>query len=173
VEQVYLQRIATPLGEMVAAASTKGVLLLEFGDRNELPAELHDLQSRYPNEFIHAGNPILDLLNRELAAYFAGQRKVFSVPLVVEGTSFQKRVWQALLKLGYGTTLSYGALAQRVAGDTKSSRAVASANAQNQLAILVPCHRVIGADGSLTGYAGGMARKRKLLALEGGQGSLF
>ena len=103
---------------------------------------------------------------RQIAAYFTGKRKTFDLPLAPRGTEFQRRVWDALNGIPYGTTLSYGELARRI-GDPKASRAVGLANGSNPISIIVPCHRVIGANGKLTGYGGGIERKRALLKLEG------
>ncbi len=103
---------------------------------------------------------------QQLAEYFAGQRRDFDLPLRLEGTAFQRQVWQRLLEIRFGEILSYGELARRI-GNPKASRAVGLANGRNPIAILVPCHRVIGADGTLTGYGGGLERKRWLLAHEG------
>ncbi|MDE3214551.1 MAG: methylated-DNA--[protein]-cysteine S-methyltransferase [Bacteroidota bacterium] len=107
-------------------------------------------------------DPVLVECVRQLDEYFEGRRQLFSLPLKQEGTPFQQKVWAALLKIPFGKTISYRELSQRI-GDTNAIRAVGRANGKNQLAILVPCHRVIGSDQSLTGYAGGMARKRWLL----------
>jgi methylated-DNA-[protein]-cysteine S-methyltransferase len=101
----------------------------------------------------------------QLGAYFEGERLVFDVPIAPQGTAFQLRVWHALLDIQYGHTTSYGQIAQQL-GDPKTTRAVGAANGSNPIAIIIPCHRVIGADGSLTGYAGGMDKKRWLLRLE-------
>ena len=103
-------------------------------------------------------------VTRELAEYFAGERRVFGLPLAMEGSAFQRSVWRALLEIPYGATISYGELARRVGS---VPRAVGMANGANPLPIVVPCHRVIGADGSLTGFGGGLAVKRALLELEG------
>jgi methylated-DNA-[protein]-cysteine S-methyltransferase len=108
----------------------------------------------------------------ELRAYFEGDPVTFTVPVRTAGTPFQERVWAALREIPHGVTLSYGALAARV-GDPKAAQAVGAANGQNPIAVVVPCHRVVGADGALTGYAGGFHRKRALLDLEGRQRSLF
>ena len=102
----------------------------------------------------------------QLTEYFAGTRRAFDLPMRLEGTPFQQRVWQELLEIPYGDTWSYGQLAKRI-GNPNGSRAVGLANGQNPISILVPCHRVIGADGSLTGYGGGLERKSWLLAHEG------
>ena len=102
---------------------------------------------------------------RELAEYFAGKRTTFDVPLAPEGTEFQRRVWTALLRVPYGATATYGDIARQI-GSPKAVRAVGAANGRNPIAIVVPCHRVIGANGTLTGYGGGLTRKRALLELE-------
>ncbi|MBC8102417.1 MAG: methylated-DNA--[protein]-cysteine S-methyltransferase [Cytophagales bacterium] len=111
-------------------------------------------------------NALLIETRTQLAAYFAGERKTFDLPMSPRGTDFQRRVWSALSDIPYGVTISYGELARRI-GDPKASRAVGMANGSNPLSIIVPCHRVIGASGKLTGYGGGIERKRALLALEG------
>ena len=111
-------------------------------------------------------------VREELAAYFAGDLQVFTVQTRAAGTPFQQRVWAALCEIPYGATESYGALAERL-GDANLTRAVGAANGRNPLSVVVPCHRVVGADGSLTGYGGGIENKRRLLALESRQGSLF
>jgi methylated-DNA-[protein]-cysteine S-methyltransferase len=103
---------------------------------------------------------------RQLSEYFAGTRRMFDLPLRLQGTAFQQRVWRELTEIPYGETWSYGQLAERI-GNPSASRAVGLANGRNPISILVPCHRVIGADGSLTGYGGGLERKQWLLAHEG------
>lgn len=115
---------------------------------------------------------VLDAARAQLAAYFAGDAVAFDVPLALGGTSFQKRVWAALCTIPHGETLSYGALAARL-GMPGAAQAVGAANGQNPVAVVVPCHRVVGADGALVGYAGGLDRKRALLALESRQQTLF
>lgn len=110
--------------------------------------------------------PVLALAMEELGEYFRGERRAFTVPVAGEGTAFARRVWTELARIPWGTTISYGELARR-AGVRGGARAVGAANGRNPVPILVPCHRVIGADGSMTGYSGGLWRKRVLLALEG------
>jgi methylated-DNA-[protein]-cysteine S-methyltransferase len=114
-----------------------------------------------------ADDPVLACAVSQLTAYFAGERRSFDLPLAPAGTAFQLAVWAALREIPYGTTVSYGGLARRL-GSPSASRAVGLANGRNPIAIVVPCHRVIGADGSLTGFGGGMAAKRTLLDLEAG-----
>ena len=124
-------------------------------------------QRRRPETGIEsAGAGPLPVAIRQLSEYFAGERRQFDLPLRLEGTDFQRRVWHELTEIPYGETWSYGELARRI-GNTKASRAVGLANGSNPISILVPCHRVIGANGSLTGYGGGMERKKWLLAHEG------
>lgn len=118
------------------------------------------------------GEPTLAEARRQLAAYFAGQRRAFSLPLAPQGSPFQLRVWKALQRIPYGETTSYGEIAAAI-GAPGSARAVGAANGANPLPIVVPCHRVIGADGSLTGYGGGIQRKKALLALEAAHSGLF
>ena len=107
-------------------------------------------------------------VREQLAEYFAGQRRQFDVPIELAGTPFQRRVWQELLQIPFGTTISYAQLAGRV-GRPTASRAVGHANGRNPISIIVPCHRVVGANGKLTGYAGGVDKKQRLLALERGE----
>ncbi len=107
-------------------------------------------------------NPVLTQCKKELAEYFVGKRNVFNVPIKQEGTEFQQKVWSELIKIPYAKTVSYNFIAEAL-GDKKSIRAVGAANGRNQISIIVPCHRVIGSDGNLTGYAGGLWRKKWLL----------
>lgn len=158
-------RFTTPIGPMYACASEKGICLLEFTDRKMLETEFKDLCKRLNAAILPGGNTHLDQLQSELKEYFAGNRKTFSVSLDIAGTEFQKAVWQVLQDIPYGETRSYKQQAIAI-GNPKAVRAVASANGQNRVSIIIPCHRVIGADGSLTGYGGGIHRKEWLLQLE-------
>jgi methylated-DNA-[protein]-cysteine S-methyltransferase len=117
-------------------------------------------------------NAIIDATRRQLDAYFAGRSKAFDLPLAPDGTDFQKRVWRVLATIPFGESRSYGEIAATI-GAPRASRAVGAANGRNPIPVIVPCHRVIGADGSLTGFGGGMERKRFLLALEGGEPALL
>lgn len=158
-------RIETDLGTMVACATDKGVCLLEFSDRKGLDTELKQLSKYHNANVVQGQNKYFKQLKEELDAYFEGRLKEFKVPLDISGTDFQKQVWQALVEIPYGTTSSYLRQAE-VLGKPSSVRAVANANGMNKIAIIIPCHRVVGSDGSLTGYAGGLWRKRKLIDLE-------
>jgi AraC family transcriptional regulator of adaptative response/methylated-DNA-[protein]-cysteine methyltransferase len=154
--------IETELGTMIAGAVEEGICLLEFSDRKRLKTEYKDL-SRYLKTNIEEGeNTHFQELRIQLDEYFKGLRKDFSVSLITPGTPFQKAVWRELMNISFGTTRSY--LEQSIAlGKRESIRAVANANGMNRIAIIIPCHRVIGSDGSLTGYGGGLKRKKWLL----------
>lgn len=162
---INLTRLETPLGTMLACGTEEGICLLEFTDRRMLETELQDLARRLRATIVQSDNLHFRLLREQLAEYFAGTRQEFSVPLLTPGTAFQQAVWQELGRIPYGTTRSYGQ--QAVALSRPGAvRAVAAANGMNRVAILIPCHRVVGADGHLTGYAGGLWRKKWLLELE-------
>lgn len=155
-------RFSTPIGAMIACASEEGLCLLEFTDRRMLETEFKDLQKRLNAVLLPGEHKILSQTKDELQEYFEGTRTSFTVPLNYPGTEFQKTVWEELLKIPIGSTKSYRD--QAIAcGNIRAIRAVASANGMNRIAIIIPCHRVIGSDGSLTGYAGGLERKRWLL----------
>lgn len=159
------RELETPLGLMLAVADDRGLALCEFLDRPMLPIQLARIQALLHGPIAPGDHRYLDQAGRELSEYFAGERERFTIPLVLDGTEFQVTVWEQLLTIPFGATRSYGELAARV-GRPGASRAVGRANGDNRLAIIVPCHRVIGANGSLTGYGGGMRRKRWLLRHE-------
>lgn len=159
------RHIQTPIGPMIAMANDEGLSLLEFADRPALPAELNELEQRYRYTIIPGEHRYLDQIDREMTAYFNGVLTRFETPLFLPATPFQRTIWSMLLAIPYGETRTYGGMAQAL-GRPNSSRAVGGANGQNRIAIVVPCHRIIGADGSLTGYGGGQPRKRFLLDLE-------
>ena len=154
----------TKLGPMVAVSDNTHLHLLEFADRKALPAELSRLQKVTGGIGIGTTEP-LERTKTELTEYFDGQRAAFTIPLALHGTSFTKLVWQALMAVPAGEIQTYAGLAQDI-GRPTATRAVARANGANQISILIPCHRIIGADGNLTGYGGGLWRKRKLIDLE-------
>jgi methylated-DNA-[protein]-cysteine S-methyltransferase len=155
----------SPLGRLLLVADEAGMRAIEFDDAaHPVPRAAEWREHR---------TALLDGARRQLQDYFAGSRQGFDLPLAAQGTSFQLEVWRALAEIPFGETRSYAEIAQRL-GQPGAVRAVGAANARNPLAIVVPCHRVIGANGSLTGYAGGLDRKRALLALEGARaGELF
>jgi AraC family transcriptional regulator of adaptative response/methylated-DNA-[protein]-cysteine methyltransferase len=158
-------RFTTPIGPMFACASKQGLCLLEFTDRRMLETEFKDLRKRLNAVILPGDNPFLDQVQNEIRQYFEGERIQFSVPLQTPGTDFQQSVWKGLQEIPYGQTRSYKQQAQAL-GNPNATRAVASANGQNRIAIIIPCHRVIGSDGSLVGYGGGLQRKKWLLELE-------
>ena len=158
-------RIETELGIMIAGAVDEGLCLLEFGDRRMLSTEYKDLERYLKTEITEGENKHFLTVRTQLSEYFKGTRKEFSVPLVTPGTPFQQAVWKELMNIPYGSTRSY--LQQSAAlGKPGSIRAVAGANGMNRVSIIIPCHRVIGSDGNLTGYGGGLKRKRWLLEHE-------
>ena len=159
---VRLTRVLTPLGPMLMGTSDAAVLLLEFTDRRMLATQLQRLARRLGCVFVPGTTPVGRQMEEELGAYFAGTLRSFSTPLQPAGTEFQQRVWQVLRSIPYAQTRTYGEQA-RLLGQPSAVRAVARANGDNPIAIVVPCHRVIGADGKLTGYGGGLWRKRWLL----------
>ena len=159
---INIVRFTTPIGPMYGCATTKGVCMAEYTDRRMLEREFNDLQ-RLLNAIILPGENIhLKTLVTQVNEYFSGKRKIFDVPLDTPGTSFQQSVWKLLQKIPYGETRSYKKQAELL-GNPKAIRAVASANGCNRVSIIIPCHRVIGEDGRLVGYGGGLMRKKWLL----------
>jgi len=157
--------LETPLGTMVAVAHGESLVLLEFDDRSAPDRELEDLTRRAGSPVVPGTSPTLDTVARELAAYFEGTLTGFTVRCEPRGTPFQEQVWERLRRIPYGGTISYDRLARDI-GNPGAQRAVGRANGDNPCAIIVPCHRVIRADGSLSGYGGGVWRKQRLLDLE-------
>lgn len=164
-ERVVITMLETPLGPILAGAADEGISLLEYTDRRLLEHNLKALRRRFGCAIVPGQHPLLERLRVELDEYFQGKRREFTLPLASRGTPFQEKVWVELRRIPYGQTLSYEELARRV-GQPTAQRAVARANGMNHIAILIPCHRVIGKDGTLTGYGGGLWRKRLLLELE-------
>lgn len=159
---ILIHRFNTPLGPMFACATDQGLCLLEFVDRRMLETEFKDLQRLLKATIIVGEHKYIKQVKKELSAYFEGTHSSFEVPLNLPGTPFQQSVWQALLEIPIGSTRSYQEQAIAI-NNPKAVRAVARANGANRVAIVIPCHRVIGKDGSLTGYAGGLERKQWLL----------
>lgn len=157
--------IATPIGDMIAVSSRSHLHLLEFIDRKALPRELSQLTAR-SNVVLGIGRPDpTEQAQEELAAFFSGESASFKTPLAPPGTPFSQSVWRVLRDIPAGETRSYSDIAKTI-GQPTASRAVARANGTNQVALMIPCHRVVGADGSLTGYGGGLWRKQRLLEIE-------
>jgi len=151
--------VPSPVGELTLVASDKGLTAILWENDDPDRVRLAD-RTEQPD------HPILVETARQLGEYFAGKRSAFDLPLDFHGTDFQKRVWAQLLAIPFGETRSYGEIA-RALGQPTASRAVGAANGKNPISIVAPCHRVVGTNGSLTGFAGGLAAKQRLLALEG------
>ena len=164
-DYISLAWMETPLGPMVAGASSEGICLLEFSDGRMLEAQFDRMRRRFPVPMVPGESDHLRKLRAELAEYFAGSRREFTLPLVYPGTEFECRVWTELLAIPCGETRSYQDIARRV-GQPGASRAVGRANGKNRIAILIPCHRVVNHNRALGGYGGGLWRKRILLGLE-------
>jgi len=164
---ILLAFLESPLGPLVAGATKAGVCLLEFTDRRSLETSLDTVRRRFGCATLPGDTPHLKQLKVDLSAYFAGELRAFTVPVVTPGTPFQEQVWDELRRVPYGETRSYEDLA-RALGRPKAQRAVGRANGENRIAIVIPCHRVVNKDGGLGGYGGGLWRKRYLLDLERG-----
>ncbi len=162
---IDLCRLETPLGTMVACATGNGICLLEFTDRKMLETEFKTLAKLLNAHILPGDNPYFPILKKQLSEYFDGERQAFTVPIFSPGTDFQNDVWTCLRTIPYGETRSYLQQATAIK-KTLAVRAVANANGMNRICIIIPCHRVVGSDGSLTGFGGGLWRKRWLLDLE-------
>lgn len=162
---ITVTRILTPLGPMLAGTTDAGLCLLEFTDRRMLERQIAIMERRLDARTTPGTHPLLTATGTQLTEYFAGQRRTFDVSIDLRGTEFQMQVWEELRTIPYGETRSYGEQARRI-GRPAAVRAVGRANGENRLAIVIPCHRVVGANGALTGYGGGLWRKKKLLELE-------
>ncbi len=162
---LHITRLTTPLGPMLAGATEAGICLLEFADRRMLETQLKRLQKRLKAKLLPGEHAFFEPLADQLQAYFEGKLTQFELPLDLVGTDFQTTVWQELMTIPMGETRSYQSQAQHI-GKPKAVRAVAGANGDNSIAIIVPCHRVIGSNGHLTGYGGGIWRKAWLLEHE-------
>ena len=162
---IVTTQLSTPLGTMIAGALPTGICFLDFMDRGLLDKQYTRLEHDFSTHLVPGDSPLFQQLHRELQEYFARTRTIFTLPLDYKGTPFQHSVWQALLTIPYGKTISY----QEQAGiihNPKAVRAVAKTNKSNRIVILVPCHRVIGKNGTMIGYGGGIWRKEFLLNLE-------
>jgi methylated-DNA-[protein]-cysteine S-methyltransferase len=157
--QTRYTNFTSPLGPLLLAANDRGLSVVSFAASRRAVRPQPDWK--------HEDAPFAEII-RQLNAYFRGELTEFDLPLAIEGTPFQLRVWRSLCEIPFGTTISYGQLARRI-GQPKAVRAVGLANGSNPIPIIVPCHRVIGSNGKLTGYGGGLPIKEKLLALESRQ----
>lgn len=154
----------SPIGLINVEYSERGISNLVFVDGNEMESPINEMESRF--------NEMESQIIQQIEEYFTRKRYVFNLPLDLQGTEFQKRVWNELLKIPFGKTVTYKEVALKL-GDVKAVRAVGTANGANPVSIIIPCHRVIGSDGSLTGYAGGLWRKKWLLEFESQDNLLF
>jgi AraC family transcriptional regulator of adaptative response/methylated-DNA-[protein]-cysteine methyltransferase len=164
-EPIHVTFLSTPLGPMLAAATARELVLLEFADQRGLSANFSKMRRRLRRALVPGENAVLARLKSELADYFSGRRREFGVPYRLEGSPFQVKVWEALREVRFGATASYRDIAKRIDAP-RAVRAVGRANGENRLYLIVPCHRVIAHDGSLSGYGGGVWRKKLLLDLE-------
>lgn len=156
--RVHYRHIDSPIGRLLIAAGDSGLRAIEF------PHNRHPVKR--DGDWVECAHPLLDAAEQQLREYFSGQRRQFELPLDAQGTEFQRSVWAALQAIPWGQTRSYAQLAQAI-GKPAAVRAVGAANGRNPIPIIVPCHRVIGADGTLTGFGGGLPTKQFLLRLEG------
>ncbi|MBI5326028.1 MAG: methylated-DNA--[protein]-cysteine S-methyltransferase [Ignavibacteriae bacterium] len=162
---IYTNKINTSLGEMIAGATDEGLCLLEFNDRPALTKELDNLKKILNSEIVDGEHELITQTKIQIDEYFQGKRKEFTIKLNAPGTIFQKKVWGVLIDIPFGNTRTYKNQAARL-GNSASIRAVGKANGDNRIAIIIPCHRVIGANGDLIGYGGGLCRKHYLLEFE-------
>jgi methylated-DNA-[protein]-cysteine S-methyltransferase len=165
-EKVIVQNFKTPFGELILGSFDNKLCLCDWRYR-KMRNEIDSRIKKGLNADYHEGDSeIIENTKQQLNEYFAKERKTFEIPLLMVGTDFQQKVWNALLKIPFGKTSSYLELSRKL-GNELAIRAVASANGANAISIIIPCHRIIGSDGKLIGYAGGLAAKKKLLELEG------
>ena len=165
--KIYISYFPTPYGELILGSYNSKLCLADWRYRKMRNAIDKRIQEMLQAEYTEGNSTIIDETKEQLSDYFQGKRKEFDVPLLLVGTDFQKSVWEALLQIPYGKTETYLGLSKKL-GNEKAIRAIATANGANAISILIPCHRIIGSDGSLVGYAGGLSTKKKLFELEGG-----
>lgn len=162
---LWADQLSTALGPMLALCSKDAVVLLEFYDRRNLQQDLAFLSGNNHGRVGLGNTGLHQQLQTQLDEYFSGRRKQFDIPITMHGSEFQKTVWQGLLDIPFGSTMSYGDLAKRL-DRPGAAIAIGGANGKNRLCLLIPCHRVIGSDGSMTGYGAGVEHKKKLLEIE-------
>ena len=162
---IHTEFLSSPYGELILGTYNDQLCLCDWRYRRRREGIDRRIESGLMANFVESGSPVIEETKAQLRQYFDGKRKEFDLPLLLVGSDFQKRVWNSLIEIPYGKTMSYAGLSRKL-GDEKAIRAVAGANGDNALAIIVPCHRILGSDGSLTGYAGGLRTKQKLLQLE-------
>ncbi len=162
---IHIQYYKTKIGEMIIGSLDDNLCLLDFRYRRMRATVDKRIKNGLNAEFIEQEDEILVKTKQQLDEYLAGERKEFDVPILTVGTDFQQSVWEALMKVPYGTTSSYLQLAKDI-NNSKAVRAVANANGANAIGLIIPCHRIIGTNGELVGYGGGLAVKKRLLKLE-------
>ena len=163
--QINIQYHKTKIGDLILGSFDNKLCLLDFRYRKMRKRVDNRIKNGLNVDFIEKDDPILEQTRKELDEYLNGERKEFDIPLLMVGSDFQKSVWNALMKVPYGTTSSYLALAKEI-NNEKAVRAVANANGANAIGVIIPCHRIIGSDGKLVGYGGGVPVKKRLLKLE-------
>ncbi len=164
-KKIIIQYYKTPVGEMILGSYGDKLCLSDWRYRKMRTSIDKRVTSILGAEYEEGTSEVIEITKTQLDEYFKGERKKFDIPLLIAGTDFQKKVWGALIKVPYGKTETYLGLAKKI-GNEKAVRAVAAANGANAISIIIPCHRIIGSDGSLTGYAGGLNTKKKLLSME-------
>ena len=163
--KINIQYYQSPMGEMILGSYEGTLCLADWKYRRMRSTIDKRIQIGLKAEYLEENSVVIEETIKQMKAYFSGKRKVFDIPLLMVGTDFQKSVWDGLIQIPYGSTASYLDLAKSI-GNEKAVRAVASANGANAISILIPCHRIIGSNGDLVGYAGGLPAKKKLLELE-------
>jgi len=163
--KINIQYYQSPVGEMILGSYEGKLCLADWKYRRMRSTIDKRIQSGLKAEYVEENSIVIEETTKQMKAYFSGERKAFDIPLLMVGTYFQKSVWDGLIKIPYGATASYLELSKNI-GNEKAVRAVASANGANAISILIPCHRIIGSNGDLVGYAGGLPAKKKLLELE-------
>ena len=163
---IHTEIYKSPLGELILGSFKDQLCLCDWRYRKSRESIDRRIQGALKASYVEAGSKLNEECVKQLEQYFTGERKEFDLSILLVGSDFQKKVWNLLMEIPYGKTLSYASLSKRL-GDELAIRAVARANGDNALSIIVPCHRILGSDGSLTGYAGGLRTKQKLLQIEG------
>ena len=164
-QHISIQYYKSPIGELLLGSFEDKLCLADMKYRKMRSSIDKRIQKGLNAEYIEESSAVIEKTIVQMKEYFAGERKVFDIPLLMVGTDFQRSVWDGLMQIPYGTTASYLELAKNI-GNEKAVRAVASANGANSISIMIPCHRIIGSNGDLVGYAGGLPAKKKLLELE-------
>ncbi len=169
---IHKQIVKTKIGELIIASYDNHLCILDFNHRKMRQTVDHRIQKSLATTFVEKNSDVIKTTMQQLDEYLNVERQFFEIPMLMLGSDFQKKVWNALLAIPYGTTISYLQLAKNI-NHQKAVRPVASANGANAMAIVIPCHRVIGTNGELVGYGGGLTAKKQLLALEQKQTGLF